>query len=146
MKTKTGITNLISVTGMAAVLALLGMTTVLNAQSTPSVKTMAPSVVKTVPQAGDTAVDPALTELRVTFSKDMKTDRMWSFCQISAETFPAKAGEVHYLADKRTCVMPVKLEPGKTYVIWFNRAQFNAFRDAGNNPAIPYMLVFETKK
>lgn len=83
-----------------------------------SVKSQPPSVVKTVPQAGDTAVDPALKEIQVTFSKDMITERMWSFCQISKETFPKNGGQIHYLDDKRTCVMPVKLEPGKTYVIW----------------------------
>jgi RNA polymerase sigma-70 factor (ECF subfamily) len=111
-----------------------------------SVKSMAPSVVKTVPQAGDTAVDPALKEIKVTFSKDMITDRMWSFCQISKETFPERAGEIHYLADKRTCVMPVKLEPGKTYVLWINQGKFNSFRDTDSHPSIPYMLVFETKR
>ncbi len=110
-----------------------------------SVKSMPPSVVKTVPQAGDTAVDSVLKEIRVTFSKDMITDRMWSFCQISKETFPQTAGQIHY-ADKRTCVMPVKLEPGKTYVIWINRAQFNSFRDTSNTPSVPYLLVFETRK
>ena len=109
-----------------------------------SIKTMPPSVVKTVPQAGDTAVDPALKEIKVTFSKDMITDRMWSFCQISKKTFPESAGKIHYLADKRTCVMPVKLEPGKTYVIWINRAQYNSFRDTDNHPSVPYLLVFQT--
>ncbi len=111
-----------------------------------SVKSMPPSVVKTVPQAGDTAVDPALKEVSVTFSKDMMTDRMWAFCQISKETALNSDGEVHYLPDKRTCVMPVKLEPGKTYAVWFNRGQYNSFRDAGNNPAVPYLLVFQTRK
>jgi RNA polymerase sigma-70 factor (ECF subfamily) len=110
-----------------------------------SVKTMAASVVKTIPQAGDTNVDPALTEISVTFSKDMITDRMWSVCQISKETFP-QVGDIHYLGDKRTCVLPVKLEPGKTYVLWFNRGQYNSFRDTRNTPSIPYMLVFETRK
>ena len=110
-----------------------------------SVKTQPASVVKTVPVAGETAVNPALKEISVTFSKDMKTNRMWSVCQISKESFPETAGQIHY-TDNRTCVMPVKLEPGKTYVLWFNRAQFNAFRDAQNNPSVPYLLVFETKK
>lgn len=111
-----------------------------------SVKSMAPSVVKTVPEAGDTAVDPSLKEIRVTFSKEMMTDRMWSFCQISKETFPENAGPIHYLEDKRTCVMPVKLEPGKAYVVWVNRGQFNSFRDVSNNPAVPYLLTFETRR
>jgi RNA polymerase sigma-70 factor (ECF subfamily) len=110
-----------------------------------TVKTMPPSVVKTIPQAGDTAVDPATKEIQVTFSKDMLTDRMWAVVQTSKKTFPTIEGKIHYLDDKRTCVVPVKLEPGKTYVLWFNRAQFNSFRDTDNNPAVPYLLVFQTK-
>lgn len=111
-----------------------------------TLKSMPPSVVKTVPQAGDASVDPALNEITVTFSKDMKTNRMWAVCQISKETFPRTEGQIHYLSDQRTCVVPVKLEPGKTYVLWFNRGQFNSFRDTDNNPAVPYQLVFETRK
>jgi hypothetical protein len=111
-----------------------------------SVKSMPPSVVKTMPQAGDTAVDPALKEITVTFSKDMMTERMWAVCQISKETFPETVGQIHYLSDKRTCVIPVKLEPGKTYVLWFNLGKFNSFRDTDNHPSVPYQLVFETRK
>ncbi len=104
-----------------------------------------PSVVKTVPQAGDDKVDPALKEISVTFSKEMITDRMWSVCQISKETFPKTGKNIHYLKDKRTCVIPVELEPGKTYIMWFNRGRFNSFRDTKNNPSVPYLLVFKTK-
>lgn len=113
--------------------------------SETSVKTQPPAVVKTVPAAGDTAVDPALKEIAVTFSKDMKTNRMWAICQTSKETFPEGAGPIHYL-NNRTCVMPVKLEPGKTYVLWFNLGKFNSFRDTDNHPSVPYQLVFETRK
>jgi hypothetical protein len=71
---------------------------------------------------------------------------MWSFCQISDKTFPERTGEIHYLPDKRTCVMPVKLEPGKTYVIWINLPRLNNFRDTSSQPSSPYLLVFETRK
>lgn len=111
-----------------------------------TVKTMSPSVVKTVPQAGDTEVDPSLKEITVTFSKDMLTDRMWAVCQISKETFPKTGNNIHYLQDKRTCVVPVELEPEKTYALWFNQGRFNSFRDTENNPAVPYLLVFRTGK
>jgi hypothetical protein len=111
-----------------------------------SVKSTPPSVVKTTPQAGDTAVDPALKEIRVTFSKDMMTDRMWSFCQVSEETFPKSDGQVHYLDDKRTCVLPVQLEPGKVYAIWINSEKYHAFQDRERQPAVPYLLIFETRK
>jgi hypothetical protein len=36
-----------------------------------SIEKLPPSVVKTVPQCGDTSVNPALSEISVTFSKDM---------------------------------------------------------------------------
>ena len=111
-----------------------------------SVEIMPPVVVKTVPQAGATNVDPAITEIRVTFSKDMMTEKMWSWVKISDETFPKITGEVRYLKDKRTCIAPVKLKPGKTYAIWFNSSKFNAFRDKDNNPAIPYLLTFQTQR
>jgi RNA polymerase sigma-70 factor (ECF subfamily) len=110
-----------------------------------SVKTMPPVVVKTVPESGSTNVDPKLTELSVTFSKDM-ADEGWSWTQISKETFPTTIGKPQYLQDKRTCVLPVMLESGKTYVIWLNPKKFQGFRDADGRPAVPYLLVFETQK
>lgn len=112
-----------------------------------TVGNMPPSVIETVPQSGDMRVDPSLKEIRVTFSKDMMTDRMWSWVMNSKETFPEiDAERIHYLKDNRTCVLPVKLEPNRTYVIWINSQKLNAFRDQGNRAAIPYLLVFETKK
>jgi RNA polymerase sigma-70 factor (ECF subfamily) len=114
-----------------------------------TIAAMPPSVVKTVPQAGQTDVDPSLDQISVTFSKEMLTERMWSVVQVSKEHFPkirqTEQG-THYLNDKRTCVVPVKLEPDRTYVLWFNRGRFNSFRDSQNNPAVPYLLVFRTKK
>ena len=110
----------------------------------PTVKSMPPVVVMTVPQSGETAVDAGLKEIKVTFSKDMQTKKMWSFVQISKDTFPQKAGEPKYV-DNRTIVLPVKLQPQKTYVVWINSGKFNAFRDVDNHPAVPYLLVFETK-
>jgi RNA polymerase sigma-70 factor (ECF subfamily) len=109
-----------------------------------SVKTMPPVVVRTVPEAGDTKVDPATAEIRVTFSKPM-TDKSWSWSQISNETFPQGTGKPRYLKDGKTCVLPVKLEPGKTYVLWVNSQKFRDFKDKDGQPAVPYLLVFETK-
>jgi len=112
-----------------------------------TVETMPPSVVKTVPQAGDTKVDPSLKEVRVTFSKDMLIREMWSWCSQSPETFPEiDKTKIRYLEDKRTCVLPVKLESGKTYIIWINTQKFNYFKDTKKNSAVPYLLVFQTRK
>ena len=114
-----------------------------------TVEAIAPSVVRTVPQAGQTDIDPSLDKITVTFSKNMMTERMWAVVQVSKEHFP-KIREtekgIHYLDDERTCVVPVELEPDHTYVLWFNKGKFNSFRDTNNNPAVPYLLVFRTKK
>jgi RNA polymerase sigma-70 factor (ECF subfamily) len=110
-----------------------------------TVKSLPPSVVKTVPQAGETAVDAAATkQLSVTFSKDMK-DGGWSWVTESKETAPATMGKAKYLDDKRTCVVEVKLEPKKTYVLWLNSQKYGNFKDAEGIPAVPYLLVFQTK-
>jgi RNA polymerase sigma-70 factor (ECF subfamily) len=134
------------VIGITLAATLLAAVALAQTAKPPSVKNMPPSVVKTVPPAGATDVDPELKELTFTFSKTM-IDGNWSVCQTSKETMPESGeGKMHYLPDKRTCVMPVKLEPGKTYVLWLNRGQYMAFRDTQGNSSVPYLLVFETKK
>ena len=110
-----------------------------------TVKSMPPSVVKTVPQSGDTTVDAAVTkQITVTFSKKM-TDRTWTWAQMSKETFPEIVGEPKYLDDQKTCIVDVKLEPHKTYVVWINSQKLSGFKDVDGNSAVPYLLVFQTK-
>jgi RNA polymerase sigma-70 factor (ECF subfamily) len=104
-----------------------------------------PVVVKTVPEAGTSDVDPKLSEITVKFSKEME-DGSWSWATLSEESFPKVDGKPKYLADKRTCVLPVKLEPGKTYAIWVNSEKFGNFKDSDGRSAVPYLLVFKTKK
>jgi RNA polymerase sigma-70 factor (ECF subfamily) len=101
-----------------------------------------PVVVKTVPVAGTTGVDPALKEIRVTFSKTM-TDGNWSAVQLSPDSFPKIAGKLHYDRDGRTFVLPASLEPGRVYAIWINSSRFQNFKDRGGQPAVPYLIVFE---
>lgn len=127
-------------------LALFGMlqTGVLQGEEV-TLEAVPPVVVKTIPEAGSDAVDPKLTEVKVTFSKPMQ-DGSWSWSTVSKESFPKVNGKPKYLADKRTCVLPVKLEPGKTYAIWINSEKFSNFKDTEDRPAVPYLLVFKTKK
>ncbi len=110
-----------------------------------ALETVPPVVVKTVPEAGAGEADSKLTEIKVTFSKDMQ-DASWSWGTLSKESFPTLDGKPKYLADKRTCVLPVKLEPGKTYAIWVNSEKFRNFKDANGRSGVPYLLVFKTKK
>ena len=117
----------------------------LGAEDKPSVKALPPVVVQTVPASGDTQVDATkIKEIRVTFSKEM-TDKSWSWSQISDDTFPKAEGAPRYEKDKKTCVYPVSLAPGRTYVLWLNSEKFHNFKDAEGRPAVPYLLVFETK-
>jgi Bacterial Ig-like domain len=124
------------VTGLAGVLAWADEVTL---ESAP------PVIVKTVPEAGAGEVDPKLTEIKVTFSKDMQ-DGAWSWSMLSKESFPKLDGKPKYLADKRTCVLPVKLESGKSYALWLNSEKFGNFKDIDGRSAVPYLLVFKTKK
>lgn len=131
-----------AVLGVTLVCGLLGAAAPADEVSLDSVP---PVVVKTVPEAGAGDVDPKLTEIKVTFSKDMQ-DGSWSWVTLSKESFPKMDGQPKYLADKRTCVLPVKLEPGKTYAIWVNSDKLTNFKDAAGRAAVPYLLVFRTKK
>jgi hypothetical protein len=53
-------------------------------------------------------------------------------------------GKPHYLPDGRTCVATVKLQPGKFYALWLNSDQFKNFKDTNGQPAVPYLLTFQT--
>jgi RNA polymerase sigma-70 factor (ECF subfamily) len=101
-------------------------------------------VVKTVPEAGSGTVAPSLMEVRVTISKDMQ-DGTWSWSNASPEAAPETTGKPKYAEDKRPCVLPVKLRPGKTYAIWVNSEKFRNFMDASGKSAVPYLLMFKTK-
>jgi hypothetical protein len=131
---------------MSTIAFVVGGAAVASEKNETSVETMPPVVVQTVPQAGATEVDPALNEIRVMFSKDMMTNQMWSWVRASKDTFPETSGDARFLEDNRTCVLPVKLLPGETYAIWINSREHISFQDLGKRPAVPYLLVFETKK
>jgi hypothetical protein len=104
-----------------------------------------PRAIETFPANGATDVDPATSEIRVTFDKSM-ADGCWSWVRSSPEEFPESVGDVHYQDDMKTCVMPVTLEPGKKYVVWFNTENYQNFKDRDGRPAVPHLLTFTTRK
>jgi hypothetical protein len=108
------------------------------------IDSIAPVVVKTVPEAGSKDVSPGVVEIRVTFSKPM-TDQSWSWSSAWTDSVPESIGKPHYEADNRTCVLKVKLQPNKTYGYWLNSQKFHGFQDQQGHPAVPYLLVFKTK-
>jgi HEAT repeat protein len=126
---------------MAAALAIA--TGPVLAEAAITLASAPPVVVKTEPVAGSIDVSSDLTEIRVTFSKAMQ-DGSWSWSTWGEENFPETTGGARYLADGRTCVLPVKLEPGRFYAIWLNSNNFRGFQDTGNRSAVPYLLTFVT--
>ena len=114
------------------------------ADDAPTVANTPPVVVKTEPPAGATDVAASTGEIRVTFSKKMR-DKDWSWVEVSKESFPATTGQPHFLPDGTTCILPVKLEAGKSYAVWLNSAQHQNFQDEAGRKAVPYLLVFGTK-
>jgi hypothetical protein len=107
------------------------------------INTFAPVVVKTMPEAGTTNVPPGEYEVKITFSKEM-ADQSWSLCSAWQNSDPASLGKPRYEDDHKTCVVKVKLEPGKTYGWWINSPKFHGFQDTQSHPAIPYLLTFKT--
>jgi hypothetical protein len=105
---------------------------------------MAPVVVKTVPEAGAKDVAPGEVEIKVTFSKEM-ANGSWSWSTAWKDSSPEMVGKPKYEADHKTCVLKVKLEPGKTYGYWLNSQNFHNFKDKQGHPAVPYLLTFQTK-
>ena len=67
---------------LSALLSVLSPFFVLTVRSSadPTVDSLPPVVVKTVPEAGAKDVPSGITEIKITFSKDM-ADRSWSLCE-----------------------------------------------------------------
>jgi RNA polymerase sigma-70 factor (ECF subfamily) len=103
-----------------------------------------PVVLEVLPELGSVNVDPGLREVRITFSKKMM-DQSWSLTEGTQYAVPQVRGKIHYDRTQRTCVIPVALEPGKTYVWGVNSERFRNFKDTDGNPALPYLVVFKTR-
>jgi RNA polymerase sigma-70 factor (ECF subfamily) len=108
------------------------------------IDSMPPVVVKTVPESGAKDVQAGEVEIKVTFSKEMRNGS-WSWSTAWQNSTPDSIGKPVYLDDNKTCVLKVKLEPGKTYGWWINSQKFGNFKDTSGRSAVPYLLVFKVK-
>jgi hypothetical protein len=106
--------------------------------------TIPPKVISTTPQNGSQNIDPSTTEISVNFNEPMM-DKSWSWCFEDKNTFPEMTGQPFYIRNYTKCVLPVKLEANKEYVIWINTVKFKNFKDKAGNPAEPYRFTFRTK-
>jgi hypothetical protein len=104
-----------------------------------------PKIIATNPKNGAAEVDPSLLKITVTFNKPM-VDKSWSWSYEDKGSFPQTAGQPYYTDNGTTCVLPVKLEPGKRYVVWVNTARFKNFKDKSGNAVEPYKLTFTTRQ
>lgn len=103
-----------------------------------------PRIVNTSPLAGATDVDPDIKEISVTFDCDMDT-RGYSWTG-GPPNFPEiPKGASPSWKDNRTCVLPVKLEPGRYYRLGINSSSFQNFRSIGGIPAASSVINFTTK-
>jgi|GEM_PF-3279267 len=105
-----------------------------------------PKVCETSPRHGEMVDADRVQEIRVTFSEDMNTDCGWSIVPEGGhiEDWRQALQKTHW-QDRRTCIIPIKLQPNQSYVVWFNLGKsYCNFVNAKDNSAIPYLLCFST--
>ncbi len=102
----------------------------------------APVVINTKPDNFSNNVSPNTTEISVTFNKEM-ADKSWSWVKWNS-TFPEITGQISYDKTKTTCTLPVKLEPGKAYLLRINAGQYSSFMSSDGVKAQPFVFVFST--
>ncbi|HPZ55174.1 MAG TPA: S41 family peptidase [Bacillota bacterium] len=100
-----------------------------------------PVVIRTVPSSGDLEVDPSLTESVVEFDQPMRAD---GYSVLGGGlSFPEVTGAPYWI-DSNTFALPVRLQPGTTYVMGFNSEVYTGFQNERSEPAVPYTLTFTT--
>ncbi|MBU1221936.1 Ig-like domain-containing protein [Myxococcota bacterium] len=103
-----------------------------------------PNVVAVFPQNSATTVNADVKELKVTFSEEM--DGGISFVKEKDDTFPQITGKHIWDKTRKTVTLPVKLQPGKSYLIWLNSEKFKNFKSTAGKPSAPYKWTFKTVK
>jgi beta-lactamase regulating signal transducer with metallopeptidase domain len=132
-----------------ALFIALGLVTLTDAQtggkgSAPGVAGgQAPNIVATSPAVGAADVDPALTEITVTFDQDMGGGFSWTGG--GPDYPPTLEGQKAQWRDKRTCVLPVKLEAGHYYRVGINSSSYRNFRSVAGVSAEPSAIYFTTQ-
>lgn len=102
-----------------------------------------PSIVATSPAVGAMEVDPSLSEITVTFDRDMGGGFSWTGS--GPDYPPGIEGSKPNWRDKRTCVLPVKLEAGHYYRVGINSKSYQNFRSAAGVPCNPSAIYFTTR-
>ena len=115
----------------------------LSVTTAPEPSNEAPRVVVFAPPQGATDVDPARTTLAVTFDRAMDREG-WAWVIENRATAP-DIGESSWDAGVKTNTAAVRLEPGRTYVVWINSPQYAYFKDPMGRTATPVRWTFTTR-
>lgn len=102
-----------------------------------------PRIVATTPTVGATDVDPAISEIVVSFDRDMAGGFSWTGGGTNYP--PITEGQKPQWRDPRTAVLPVSLEPGHYYRVGINSKSHRNFRSAAGVPAQPSSIYFTTR-
>lgn len=102
-----------------------------------------PQIVAALPAPGAVDVDPATSEITVIFDRDMQPGFSWTGG--GPEFPPTPEGSRPFWRDRKTCVLPVKLEQGKYYRVGINSTSYQNFRSADGVPAKPSAIYFATQ-
>jgi len=100
-----------------------------------------PKVIETIPEAGQSDVDPRLREIRVVFDQDMSTDG-FSICG-GGPQFPKLIGKPRWI-NSRTLVMRVRFQPEHSYQMSVNCPSAKNCCSINGEAATPYPLRFKT--
>lgn len=126
----------------AALFALLATVNIAPAQSPKPDPQGPPRIVSTNPKIGETDVKADLNEITVTFDRDMQPGFSWTGGP--PDFPPGTEGKKPVWLNKRTCVLPVKLEAAHYYRVGINSASFQSFRSADGLAAPPSAIYFTT--
>ena len=102
-----------------------------------------PVVIRSLPICGAELVDPNIQELSVTFDHAL-VEGQWSWAPSPGGIVPVVSGAPHFLADRRTWVLPVRLQPNTAYALALNYGKERKFRDPQAAVALPWILRFTT--
>jgi hypothetical protein len=101
-----------------------------------------PRIIATSPKIGETEVNPSTTEITVTFDRDMGKGFSWTGS--GPDYPPVPEGQKPYWRDKRTCVLPVKVQAARFYRVGINSTSFQNFASEDGQPAHPSAIYFTT--
>jgi Zn-dependent protease with chaperone function len=104
-----------------------------------------PRIVSLRPPNGARDVDPALPEIRVTFDVPMGEGFSWTG---GGPEFPdtPEGKAPFWTEDRKTCVLPVALQPGRQYRLGLNSPSFANFQSAHGVALEPVEYTFRTRK